>query len=183
MKEVRAFTGSADRLVNQLVSEVGISFPHSPEDGLEINKVVIKKFRAIWDTGATTSVITNKVVQELNLKPIGKTPVQGVTGRAISNRFLINFYLPNKVIIPYVSVTESQGLAGNFDILIGMDIINLGDFVVTNYDNKTKFSFRMPSIEEIDFVRNMQSIRHNKIGRNDPCPCGSGFKYKKCHGK
>lgn len=23
---------------------------------------------------------------------------------------------------------------------------------------------------------------HGKIGRNDPCPCGSGKKYKKCHG-
>ena len=25
---------------------------------------------------------------------------------------------------------------------------------------------------------------HNelKIGRNDPCPCGSGKKYKNCHG-
>jgi len=22
----------------------------------------------------------------------------------------------------------------------------------------------------------------SKIGRNDPCPCGSGLKYKKCHG-
>ncbi|MBK7240517.1 MAG: SEC-C domain-containing protein [Flavobacteriales bacterium] len=21
-----------------------------------------------------------------------------------------------------------------------------------------------------------------KIGRNDPCPCGSGKKYKQCHG-
>jgi uncharacterized protein len=20
-------------------------------------------------------------------------------------------------------------------------------------------------------------------GRNDPCPCGSGFKFKRCHGK
>jgi preprotein translocase subunit SecA len=24
---------------------------------------------------------------------------------------------------------------------------------------------------------------HEKVGRNDPCPCGSGKKYKKCHGK
>jgi preprotein translocase subunit SecA len=25
--------------------------------------------------------------------------------------------------------------------------------------------------------------RHEpKVGRNDPCPCGSGKKYKKCHG-
>jgi preprotein translocase subunit SecA len=23
----------------------------------------------------------------------------------------------------------------------------------------------------------------NKVGRNDPCPCGNGKKYKKCHGK
>ena len=22
-----------------------------------------------------------------------------------------------------------------------------------------------------------------KIGRNEPCPCGSGKKYKQCHGK
>ncbi|MDR3567867.1 MAG: preprotein translocase subunit SecA [Syntrophobacteraceae bacterium] len=29
-----------------------------------------------------------------------------------------------------------------------------------------------------------QAVRKNaKVGRNDPCPCGSGKKYKKCHGK
>ena len=22
-----------------------------------------------------------------------------------------------------------------------------------------------------------------RVGRNDPCPCGSGKKYKQCHGK
>ena len=28
------------------------------------------------------------------------------------------------------------------------------------------------------------SVRHaQKVGRNDPCPCGSGKKYKQCHGK
>ena len=27
------------------------------------------------------------------------------------------------------------------------------------------------------------SVSHEKIGRNDPCPCGSGKKYKKCHGQ
>jgi uncharacterized protein YecA (UPF0149 family) len=28
------------------------------------------------------------------------------------------------------------------------------------------------------------TVRHAeaKVGRNDPCPCGSGKKYKKCHG-
>jgi preprotein translocase subunit SecA len=30
----------------------------------------------------------------------------------------------------------------------------------------------------------VQPVRREgpKIGRNDPCPCGSGMKFKKCHG-
>ncbi|MGH8751313.1 MAG: SEC-C metal-binding domain-containing protein, partial [Burkholderiales bacterium] len=32
--------------------------------------------------------------------------------------------------------------------------------------------------EQKPFVR-----KQGKIGRNDPCPCGSGKKYKHCHGK
>ena len=30
----------------------------------------------------------------------------------------------------------------------------------------------------------VETIQRNapKVGRNDPCPCGSGKKYKKCHG-
>lgn len=28
-----------------------------------------------------------------------------------------------------------------------------------------------------------QRINKNKVGRNNPCPCGSGLKYKKCCGK
>jgi preprotein translocase subunit SecA len=37
-----------------------------------------------------------------------------------------------------------------------------------------------------DFPQEPQKITpvrvENKIGRNDPCPCGSGKKYKNCHG-
>jgi len=30
----------------------------------------------------------------------------------------------------------------------------------------------------------VQTVRvEEKVGRNDPCPCGSGKKYKQCHGK
>ena len=29
----------------------------------------------------------------------------------------------------------------------------------------------------------IQPVRaEQKVGRNDPCPCGSGKKYKNCHG-
>ena len=29
----------------------------------------------------------------------------------------------------------------------------------------------------------MPADAYPKVGRNDPCPCGSGKKYKQCHGK
>lgn len=70
-----------------------------------------------------------------------------------------------------------------------MDIIGQGDFAVTNYQGKTVFSFRMPAAECIDFVKQKDpaatSVKEPlpKVGRNSPCPCGSGLKYKKCCGK
>ena len=32
-------------------------------------------------------------------------------------------------------------------------------------------------------VKKRNNQNNNKIGRNDPCPCGSGKKYKQCCGK
>lgn len=34
-----------------------------------------------------------------------------------------------------------------------------------------------------DYNRSKIVVKETKIGRNDPCPCGSGKKYKKCCGK
>jgi hypothetical protein len=36
---------------------------------------------------------------------------------------------------------------------------------------------------EISGVKKIQDNLRKKIGRNELCPCGSGIKYKKCHGK
>lgn len=32
------------------------------------------------------------------------------------------------------------------------------------------------------FERTNKPIQVVKVGRNDPCPCGSGQKFKRCHG-
>ena len=39
--------------------------------------------------------------------------------------------------------------------------------------------------DDIDDLHNRHSVTENsvKIGRNRPCPCGSGLKYKRCCGK
>jgi uncharacterized protein YecA (UPF0149 family) len=31
-------------------------------------------------------------------------------------------------------------------------------------------------------TRPLNTTHRANVGRNDPCPCGSGYKYKRCHG-
>jgi len=69
-----------------------------------------------------------------------------------------------------------------FDAIVGMDIIGLGDFSVTNVAGMTCVSFRTPSCVVVDYVTEFNRLQFAGVGRNDPCPCGSGKKYKKCHG-
>jgi len=181
-----AFNVAYDGLSPVLTSEVHISSPFEPSNPpKEANR---KQFLAIWDTGATNSVITQKVVQECALSPIAIVNVHTASGEALSNVYFVSIRLPNKVIIPQIRVTEGT-ISGDAEVLIGMDIINRGDFAVTNEDGKTNFTFRIPSMESIDFVKEQSAViqssnqPHQQVGRNDPCPCGSGKKYKKCHGK
>lgn len=48
---------------------------------------------------------------------------------------------------------------------------------VVNIDNTRE------TIDSAMEQKPQQAVRENKPGRNDPCPCGSGKKYKNCHGK
>ena len=49
----------------------------------------------------------------------------------------------------------------------------------------------MPKEVDVNSLRTSGEVKFNpatmkkdkKVGPNDPCPCGSGLKYKKCHGK
>ncbi len=181
---INSFTSRAPVRVNALITKCGVTQAFNPYKRKSPPPIPIE-FQALWDTGATASVISSEVVKQLGLKPIGKANVTGVNTTTIVNKYMVNFYLPNNVGVYGVTVLE--GKLNNFDILIGMDIITLGDFSISNYNGKTTFSFRIPSIKETDFVKETKSFDkanpHIKIGRNDPCPCGSGKKYKNCHGR
>lgn len=186
--KTRAFTNSYKKgISNVLISRVIITKAFIPKKSKKISpeKVHHKEYLAIWDTGATNAAISKKVIRECNLKPIGLTRVQHAQGINIANTYLVNLWLPNKVVVYNVRATEA--ITGKkTDILIGMDIINLGDFAITNKNGKTVFTYRFPSVERIDFVKNPHKekpLKVSKVGRNEPCPCGSGKKYKKCCGK
>lgn len=144
---------------------------------------------AVWDTGATGSCISKKIAAELALKATGMCEASTAGGVCTVNTYLINIHLPNGVTFQDVVVTDAD--MGNTEMLIGMDIISQGDFAITNYNGNTTFTFQIPSTHDIDFVqehkdlhRPTQPIVKDKLpGRNDPCHCGNGKKYKNCHGK
>lgn len=179
----RAFTVAHDGLARILKTEVHIAPPliGIPEP-VKLDDCGARKYIAIWDTGATGSVITQKVANECGLKPIGMTRTHTANGLKVSSVYLVSIFLPNGVVAPNISVTEGI-LSDHEDVLIGMDIISQGDFAITNLNEKTLFSFQMPSLTTIDFAEKKPIRQITKVGRNDLCPCGSGKKYKKCHGK
>jgi hypothetical protein len=116
----------------------------------------IIKTNGIWDTGATSSVITKSIVEHLGLIPIGDTLVKGVHGEKIAFRYPIKIQLLEdeyKFAITIIA-TECDELSadGNVGMLIGMDVIGKGDFAVTNFQGITAMSFRIPSLQTIDFI-------------------------------
>ena len=126
------------------------------------------EFGAIWDTGATHCVITQAAIDACGLAPTGMAEVHGVHGQALAETFLLNIGLPNQVVFHGVRVTKGI-LTGGADIIIGMSIINQGDFAVTNVSGKTVFSFRVPSVQVIDYVADgskLQSEQSNTNPRN-----------------
>ncbi len=52
-----------------------------------------------------------------------------------------------------------------------------------NFQKANAHGMGEPSEAEPAAPRNPFVRREKKVGRNEPCPCGSGKKYKACHGK
>ncbi len=184
IQQPKAFTEFFDERKNAIQTLCGISTAYNPNTFGLSSHPPVEYFDAIWDTGATNSVITQKVIDALNLKSVGKVPVNTASGPDVSDLFFVNIILPNEV--GFHSVKVTQGKVAKADVLIGMDIISKGDFAITSKDGKTVFSFQFPSTHTYDFkyeIAHTPVLAGPKVGRNDPCPCGSGKKYKNCCGK
>lgn len=186
--QVQALTSSYQGKSNVLINDASISSPFDPTKA-ETHPKNLNKYKALWDTGASGTCITQKVVDECGLMPITRAIVRHANGETTAPVYLVSIFLPSNVVFPQIRVILAK-LPDEIDLLIGMDIIGSGDFAVTNFEGKTVFSFRAPSIERIDFVQDLEhrkaleaKSKVPKVGRNQPCPCGSGKKYKKCCGK
>ena len=121
---------------------------------------------ALWDTGATNSCISMDVVKKLELVSTGKIPMGTPSGRRIADTYLVDIVLPNNVPVDDLMVCDSEIGAQGIGMLIGMDIITKGDFMVNNYNGRTVFSFRMPSDSMTDFVSGIKASNVIQANRN-----------------
>ncbi len=180
--QVHGFTIRANGITNVIIMDVEIAAYDSAGN---YNTQIKVKAKGIIDTGATATVVTQRIIDELSLLPTGMTKVNTASESGVeTNTYLTNVYLKPDLCITSVKVTRGK-ITGGIDCLIGMDILTLGDFSITNHGGNTCMSFRIPSLVEVDYVKELQEKEkqmHNKLGRNDPCHCGSGKKFKNCHG-
>ena len=150
----QAFTKRYDSVVSQIILPCGVSEPITDLS----QEIETKTFDALWDTGATCTVISNKVAISLGLESVAKTTINHANGQSIVNLHEISLTLPNKTLLPFITVVETT-LSG-FDMLIGMDVISQGDLAISNKNGKTTFSFRLPPCGEIDFLKENNNIYH-----------------------
>jgi preprotein translocase subunit SecA len=76
----------------------------------------------------------------------------------------------------------------NIEIVKALSSVNLEQVapqqkdVIEESESQGTTKVRLTSASPGRSSSGQQPIRNLKVGRNDPCPCGSGKKYKVCHG-
>lgn len=136
--------------VDSIVTE---SYVYAPVDLSSCKDVKrVKVVRSLWDTGASVTLISARVAKVLGLTSIGKSGVSGYNeGIDVKDTYCVHVGLPTGDIVTNVMAMEFD--SDEYDVVIGMDVIGKGDLAVTNLDDKTTFTFRIPSEEEIDFSK------------------------------
>jgi len=115
----------------------------------------------VWDTGSEGCLISRNLADKLNLVLISYKIVVGVTSHEMSPEYLVNLFLPNGDSFMGESTLVGSTLADD-EFIIGMSIINKGDFAITNVNNKTTMSFRTPSVARINFEVEYEKAKKEK---------------------
>jgi hypothetical protein len=140
--------------INSLRSTVCVASAERPVAGEKISSIEIQ---AIWDTGATNSVITPNLKKALQLRSFSHQMIFGVNNESDAETTYISLTLPtkpNRAELDKLPVFVADINVAGVDMLIGMDVIMRGDFSISNGGRVGVFSLAMPSIPvTIDLTR------------------------------
>ena len=138
------FSKEYSSLVSELITEIKLFNP------IDINTSI--NTIALWDTGAVISCIAPSVLKKLNLNPIDSITIEVVNSTERCDLVLVQVGLPNGLILPNIKPAVCNFSPPDVEFIIGMDIIKLGDFIISNSLQKTLFSFITPPLaKRIDF--------------------------------
>lgn len=132
------YTKEHEFRVDAIVTPIAICDVDAFRDGV-ISSKIFRSQNAVWDTGATNTLISRKVVDVLSLKSFNKVAVSDNKGVAETDTYLVHIALPTNDMVTNLEVllTDNE----DYDVIIGMDIIGMGDFSLKSKDGNTKFSF------------------------------------------
>ena len=150
-KAITILVPNRKKLFVTLEIQIGVPFPI---DGYPQEKrTVAVNSNALIDTGATGSCISRRFASSARLKPFMMGQVRGAHGIAIVPIYTVDVLLPNYIWFNDMEVSEFYGNE-DFDFIIGMNILRMGDMALTNAKEQTVFSFRIPPAEtHIDFIK------------------------------
>ena len=145
--------------------------------------------------------IHKKVIDEYEkkLKDLPKE-IQDEFEKAVSLNVIDKYWTENINALAHLREAVMMRGYGGQDPLraYSMDGVEMYDNMLINIDRDiTLFLLKAEvkqNIERKEVVKNKMTndkddtttrtqAKSKKVGRNDPCPCGSGKKYKQCHGK
>ena len=149
-------------------------------------KEEVNKFWEAYST-AETNIYSN-------ILETPKMPVQGVvkdlavkfdTTNQLFMGFLDGINSSLQVPLELEEITEDSEIKLDIDLeklYFNMHAAN-ADYLYTLSQWDEIFDDEKKQEIEKQYKKSKTVVKEDKIGRNDPCPCGSGKKYKKCCGK
>lgn len=128
------------------------------QNGIITNEHICKNgvnvpVRALWDTGSLGTMISEKLSD--GLKKIGESSIHSSGKTYKSDIFDAIVLIGGKVKIKVGASISSEIENSGIDMLIGLDIISLGDFMIYPEGHDIRFVFRYPS-QKIDYLCNLR---------------------------
>lgn len=122
-----AFTTAFHKTERQLVNEAYVK-----------GNGKTRRVRALWDTGASNTCLSNELAQDLGLVELGSIDVLTPSGPSSHARYRVDVMLMGVIPFAGLVVTGIEIGRQGLGLLIGMEIISKGDFATSCKDGKTK---------------------------------------------
>ena len=178
--KLNMFSEAQDTILgSSIASTNSLDLGENAGAGEELHVVAIVDADFVAGTSLSISLRSDTVVD------MGGTPVTHWTGEVIDLADLVEGYAFNLPTVP----PEHGRYVDLYYTVVGVFTTGgkiTAGIVHTKQTNKREAPVAAAqAVSGKDSSSNRQPVKvaGKKIGRNDPCPCGSGKKYKKCCGR